>query len=74
MNKEELETNHGKLVTAREAAGYLGYSMRTLESWRYNNRGPTYIKMADGNSVRYGMGDLREFAKTSVTVVNPQRA
>ena len=40
-----------KLMTQEEVAEYLGYSVGTVENWRYRKVGPDYIKAEGG--IRY---------------------
>ena len=47
----------------QEAAKFLGLTVRTLQSWRTNQKGPDFLKM--GKSVRYRMEDLKAFAASS---------
>jgi predicted DNA-binding transcriptional regulator AlpA len=46
-------------VTEKQAAKYLGLSMRTLQALRFYRRPPPYVKL--GRSVRYLMSDLQAF-------------
>lgn len=41
------------------AADFLQVKPTTLEQWRWNGKGPKFIKM--GRSVRYRKSDLEEF-------------
>lgn len=45
-----------KTMTEKEAAAYTGFSIRTLQAWRFQCRGPVYLKV--GRSVRYRLADL----------------
>ena len=45
-----------------EAAEILGLSKQTLRNWRFNQRGPAYVKA--GRSVRYSIGDLHHYMQT----------
>jgi predicted DNA-binding transcriptional regulator AlpA len=45
--------------TDHEVARFLGLSVRTLQNWRFVNRGPRYIKF--GKSVRYRQEDILTF-------------
>ena len=45
-----------RLMKTEDAAEYLGLSIRTLENWRYQGRGPQVVKM--GRTVRYDLRDL----------------
>ena len=46
----------------REAATFLGLSVRALARYRSRGRGPVYYKF--GASVRYTLEDLRQWAAT----------
>jgi len=48
-----------QLLTTPQAADYLGLSTHTLNRWRWDGRGPRFVKL--GKSVRYRQGDLDEF-------------
>ncbi|MGK8477156.1 helix-turn-helix transcriptional regulator [Stutzerimonas stutzeri] len=59
----ELHTLHDEaLVTATEAAAFLRVAYGTLAWYRCQGGGPEYGRIG-GKSVRYRMGDLREYAK-----------
>ena len=60
---------HGKLLTRRQAASYLGLAVQTLASWRCTGRyGLPVVKV--GRSVRYRLADLDAWiAKRTVGVV-----
>jgi excisionase family DNA binding protein len=47
------------LKKTEEAAEYLQVEPTTLEQWRWNGKGPRFIKM--GRSVRYRISDLEAF-------------
>jgi excisionase family DNA binding protein len=47
-----------------EAAAYLNVQPATLEQWRWNGRGPRFVKI--GRSVRYRHADLDEFLGSRV--------
>ena len=44
-------------LTEREAARFLGVVPRTLNNWRYSNKGPAYIRLGT-RAVRYLPTDL----------------
>lgn len=48
------------LLRTDDAAGVLGLSPKTLHKWRFEGRGPNYLKM--GGAVRYEMATLKAFA------------
>ena len=43
----------------REAAQILGISIKTLQAWRWQSRGPTYVKL--GRRIGYLDSDLMAF-------------
>lgn len=51
------------LLTARQAAEYLGIRVQTLYDWRYKGTGPRSIKA--GGSIRYSALDLLEWIERS---------
>ncbi|MEG8019897.1 helix-turn-helix domain-containing protein [Sphingomonas aerolata] len=51
------------LLTNTEAADYLKLSPRTLDRWRWAQRGPSFKKL--GGAVRYTLTDLEKFADTA---------
>jgi predicted DNA-binding transcriptional regulator AlpA len=48
------------LLTARQAAEYLGLPEATLAQWRSQRRGPQYIKL-ESRLVRYRSSDLEAY-------------
>ncbi|MFI7452335.1 helix-turn-helix transcriptional regulator [Nonomuraea sp. NPDC049714] len=59
------------LATTAEVAEYLAEDERTLEKWRYQRRGPRWIKMGDGRTapVRYRWSDVEKWLdERTVTV------
>lgn len=53
----------GNLLTTREAAEMLNVKETTLEQWRWNGRGPRFVKL--GRLVRYRQTDLEAFMQAS---------
>ena len=47
-----------KLYTTKEAAEYLRMSPNTLAKWRWEGKGPAYIKL--GRNVRYPESSLQK--------------
>lgn len=41
-----------KYLTPEQTAELLGYTVKTLSMWRYEGRGPKYIKTSPGRSGR----------------------
>ena len=50
-----------RLINETEAAGFLGYSIRALQNWRYRGGGPDFVKVSQ-RSVRYRRKDLIAWA------------
>ena len=50
-----------QLITEKEAAQFLSVSLRTIQNWRFRNRGPKYKKL--GRLVRYSVADLSAYAE-----------
>lgn len=48
--------HENKLLTETDAAQMLGLSVRSLQGWRLNGRGPKYLKLS--KAVRYSQADL----------------
>lgn len=46
-------------VSPREAADRLGIERSTLANWRWNGKGPPYLKI--GGRVRYRLSDLATY-------------
>ena len=55
----------GTMMTTRQAADYLGLSVHTLNKWRWDGRGPRYIKL--GAAVRYRQDELDRFIEAGQT-------
>ena len=47
-------------ATTKEVADFLGLEPHTLECWRSEGRGPSYLKLAKGH-VRYSWPAVREW-------------
>jgi predicted DNA-binding transcriptional regulator AlpA len=58
-------------LNENQAAELLGFSVRTLQSWRMNGGGPRYVKV--GRSVRYPRRELVAFQQ-SKTVASTTEA
>ena len=48
------------LLNERQAAAFLGLTVRTLQSWRWSGKGPRYIRIS-ARAVRYDPLDLRSY-------------
>ena len=53
-----------KLITEKTAAEMLGMSVGTLQNWRCNSEGPTYLKL--GGAVRYRPEDLEAYVEENL--------
>jgi excisionase family DNA binding protein len=53
------------LLTAKQAAEFLGLPDSTLAQWRSQRRGPPYIKL-EGRLVRYRRRDLEEYIASRI--------
>ncbi|MCA9646081.1 MAG: helix-turn-helix domain-containing protein [Acidobacteria bacterium] len=51
------------LLTEVEAATYLNLTRRALQAWRYQGRGPKYVKIS-ARAVRYRVEDLQHWVET----------
>lgn len=54
------------LLNERETAARLGLSVKTLQLWRSQRKGPTYVKV--GKAVRYRPEDVERFVMESRVV------
>jgi hypothetical protein len=62
------------LLTTAEAAGVLNVKRATLEQWRWNGKGPRFVKL--NRTVRYRRHDLGDFtdARTFGSTTEAQAA
>ena len=49
-----------RAITEREAADYIGHSVRSLQNWRLRGGGPKFIKIS-ARSIRDTYGDVMEW-------------
>ena len=54
-----------KNLTEKSAAELLGVSAKTMQAWRWLDRGPRYIKFSN-RAIRYRESDLQDFIKTNI--------
>ena len=52
-------TSEPKLLTTKQAAGYLGVAVPTLRSWRHRRRGPKCFRME--GRVMYRLAELNAY-------------
>jgi hypothetical protein len=50
------------LLTEADAAAYLRLTRRALQAWRYQGRGPRFVKISR-RAVRYRIDDLEAFVE-----------
>jgi predicted site-specific integrase-resolvase len=53
-----------EVMNTKQAADWLGLSVSTMNQWRANGLGPTYVRM--GGRIAYRIQDLREWVKGAV--------
>lgn len=59
--RQPAQDDLNRLINENEAAGFLGYSVRALQNWRYRGGGPDFVKVSR-RSVRYRRKDLIAWA------------
>lgn len=66
-----METSVSKtpeLLDENEVASILGVNRRTLQGWRYQGRGPNYVRMSP-RCVRYRRTDIERFIQENTQIV-----
>ena len=66
LNKDvnlKMNNMNSKLIKPKQAANILMCSERTLETWRREEKGPSYYKIE--GKVLYGLDDLKNFIEGS---------
>ena len=58
------ETHEMAGLTETDVAYRLGISAQTLRSWRWQRKGPTFLKV--GRAVRYRPEDIEAFLEASI--------
>ena len=62
QNKPENDPGYyDRLIVEKEAAEFLGYSVRALQNWRVRGGGPSFVKVS-ARSIRYRRRDLMTWA------------
>jgi predicted DNA-binding transcriptional regulator AlpA len=56
-----FDPNLDRLIDEREAAAFIGYTIRALQNWRVRGGGPKFIKVSS-RSVRYRPRELIQWA------------
>lgn len=55
--------NLNRLINEKEAAEFLGYTVRALQNWRIRGGGPQFVKVSK-RSIRYRFRDLLEWSES----------
>ncbi|HTG33300.1 MAG TPA: helix-turn-helix domain-containing protein [Thermoanaerobaculia bacterium] len=53
------------LLTESEAAGYLRLTPRALQAWRYQGKGPPFVRISR-RAIRYRLVDLEAFVEENL--------
>lgn len=59
MTNQIKLNNDEKFLNEKELANILNIKPETLRNWRWDGKGPIYIKI--GSNVRYRMSDVQDF-------------
>ncbi len=71
---KNLPTALDELVDEKFVAAYYAQSPRTIKLWRYQGRGPRYVRLSS-TQVRYRWGDILEHnAKLSAVSTSEESA
>ena len=57
-----------EFLTTPQAADFLGLKKGTLEVWRSQGRGPTFVKL--GRAIRYRLKDIEDFINSQTVAAN----
>ncbi len=68
----EEQQSLGVLLSSGAVAEYLGVPTGTLANWRYQGRGPAYVRI--GRHVRYRADDIARWVEQSVNYCDCDRA
>ncbi len=68
MNDQDRISAHNpkELICDGEAARFLNLSVATLRNWRFQKKGPAYVRLGY-RSIRYRVADLEAFIASSRT-------
>lgn len=69
QHDQDYFTNRDNRMTPGEAAQYLERTRKTLAQWRYNKKGPAFIKV--GERIYYDKRDLDEWPQSRSQVFWP---
>jgi len=65
LNSNQHPAYYDRLVNEKEAAAFLGYTVRALQNWRIRGGGPKFVKVS-ARSVRYRFRDLLEWSESLI--------
>lgn len=54
-----------RLLNERQAAEFLGYTVRALQNWRIRGQGPDFVRVSQ-RSIRYRRKDLMEWVENNL--------
>lgn len=55
-----------RLLTEKEAAHIVGFSVRTLQQRRYLDLPPRFVRLPRSRTIRYRLSDLRAYVEQGV--------
>lgn len=63
-----MEDNDPILLTSEQAGKLINVSAKTLTKWRYEGKGPAFVRLGDGAKprIRYRRSDLDAWAESLV--------
>ena len=65
MADEATRTARSQLLSEKETASELGFSVRTLQAWRVRGGGPSFVKVS-ARCVRYRQSDLDSWVEERI--------
>lgn len=69
MRPLAIPTDPEALLSEIQAADFLNLSIRTLQAWRAQGRGPSFVHA--GRSIRYRLADLHSWI--SANTIDPKK-
>lgn len=66
MRSRDETIDDDVLLNEVRTADLLNLSIRTLQAWRVQGRGPSYVRA--GRAVRYRKSDLKDWIETNLVV------
>lgn len=65
LNTQQHPAYYDRLINEKEAAEFLGYTVRALQNWRIRGGGPKFVKVS-ARSVRYRFRDLLTWSESLI--------